>query len=481
VGIGVANEFLCKIDTLIQIANSKTIMRTELLIVLPDNETFCNSKRAFVDFLKVDSLITIVGQKISYKKLPKGKDIVSAKFSVETDKVKSNQERYFQLNIECVEEKLVDEFNELCERIKMVCGRISPGATSINTLWDDVGRIYAEKSYPLINEVENLMRRLIAKFMLVNVGMNWSKDTIQPELLKKIEKFDEEEPFIHDLYKLDFIHLKQVLFEKKRDISLDELDRVLAKTSFSEVDKEKIRKYSPRSNWEKYFAALVDEKDASLETKWERLYKLRNKVAHNRHVKKKEFVEINGISMAIKAIILKAAAKLGEIDINEEDRDLIIYSYNSNSPSAVEYISEKSVAEYYMGAGYTVTSVDYRLSHVYEKFDFIAEKEGQKIGVDIFSIRPRNFISHMIMLDKRRNYFEYHNSKDDVSMKVHMVYVLRQDEDDYSIDRLLTRAERYSEKLGDRYELYFGTLGEGNVYLPISAFNRPMGEGLLEL
>ena len=223
-------------------------MRTELLIVLPSDESFCDSKKAFVDFLKVDSLITISGQKISYKKSAKGKEVVSAKFSIDTNNVKFSQERYFHLNIECPEEKLVDDFNELCERIKVVCGRISPGSTSINTLWDDVGRIYAEKSYPVINEVENLMRRLIAKFMLINVGMNWSKDTMHPELLKKIEKFDEEEPFIHDLYKLDFIHLKQVLFEKKRDISLEELDRVLAKTSFDEIDKEKIRKYSPRSN-----------------------------------------------------------------------------------------------------------------------------------------------------------------------------------------------------------------------------------------
>jgi hypothetical protein len=240
-------------------------MKTELLIVIPDDEPFCNSKKAFVDFLKIDSLLAVVGQKISYKRTVKSKEIVSARFYVETDKVKSKQERYFLLTLDCSEEKSIDDFNELCERIKVVVSRISPGLTAINTLWDDVGRIYAEKSYPIINEVENLMRRLIAKFMLITVGMDWSKDTLQPELLKKIENFKDEQLFINDLHKLDFIHLKQVLFEKKRDIGLDELDRILYKTSFSEGDKEKIRKYSPKSNWDKYFLNLIEEKDHNLD------------------------------------------------------------------------------------------------------------------------------------------------------------------------------------------------------------------------
>ncbi|WMJ00687.1 hypothetical protein RBU55_03785 [Pseudomonas chlororaphis subsp. aurantiaca] len=239
-------------------------MKTEFLILMPDDEAFCSNKKAFVDFLRVDSLISITGNKINYRKTPKGKDQVSAKFRVETDKVKSNNERYFLLILECEQQSQIDEFSELSERIKSIVERISPGATAVNTLWDGVGRIYAEKAYPIINEVENLMRRLIAKFMLVTVGMNWSKDAINPELFKKIEKFEDEDPYINDLHKLDFIHLSQVLFEKKRDISLEELDRLLPKTNFNEEDKERILRYIPRSNWEKYFSSLVDEKTTVL-------------------------------------------------------------------------------------------------------------------------------------------------------------------------------------------------------------------------
>ena len=183
-------------------------MKTEFLILVPNDDSFCNSKKAFIDFLQVDALISIIGQKMSYKRSVKEKELLSVPFRVETDKVKSKEERYFLLVLECQDELLVDEFSELGERIKTIANRISPEKTIINTIWDDVGRIYAEKSYPLINEVENLMRRLIAKFMLITVGMNWSKDAIHHDLFKKIEKFEEEELYLNDLHKLDFIHLK---------------------------------------------------------------------------------------------------------------------------------------------------------------------------------------------------------------------------------------------------------------------------------
>lgn len=258
-------------------------------MLIPESESFCTSKKSFIEFLKVDSLIGVTGQKISYKRSPKSKEIASAKFRIETDLIKSKEERYFIIVLEAVAESGMDDFNELCDKVRSIVERISPGKTTINTLWDDVGRMYAEKSYPLINEVENLMRRLIAKFMLITVGVNWSKDAIHPDLFKKIDNFSDDDPHVNDLFKLDFIHLKEVLFGKKRDMTTDELDRLLSKTKFSAADCEVIKKYLPKSNWEKYFSSVIDEDSSSVDTKWAMLYKLRNKVAHNRHVKRGDF------------------------------------------------------------------------------------------------------------------------------------------------------------------------------------------------
>lgn len=431
---------------------------------MPDDEAFCSNKKAFIDFLKVDSLISITGNKINYRKTPKGKDQVTAKFRVETDKVKSNNERYFLLVLECEQQSQIDEFSELSERIKSIVERISPGATAVNTLWDGVGRIYAEKAYPIINEVENLMRRLIAKFMLVTVGMNWSKDAINPELFKKIEKFEDEDPYINDLHKLDFIHLSQVLFEKKRDISLEELDRLLPKTDFNEEDKERILRYIPRSNWEKYFSSLVDEKNHSLERKWELLYKLRNKVAHNRNVKKSEFDQIKGLASNIKEVIGKATAKLGEIDINEEDRELIIFSYRSESPSAIGYQSEMAVAEYYARSGYEVTPIP--IASTYQAFDFIALKEGKTIAVEVKTSRRASFYPMMRMLLKRTTERWLEHPEYEGLSKIHLVCVLREDESDYPIDQIYFKIEKLMEDFGDKVEIHIGRLNDENAYTP---------------
>jgi hypothetical protein len=439
-------------------------LKTEFLILVPDDESFCNSKKAFVDFLKVDALISVSGQKLNYRRSVKGKDILTVRFRVQTDKVKSKQERYFLLALECQDESLIDEFSELSERIKNIAQRISPGLTAINTIWDDVGRIYAEKSYPIINEVENLMRRLIAKFMLINVGMNWSKDAIHPDLFKKIENFEDEELYLNDLHKLDFIHLNQVLFEKKRDISLEEFDRLLGKTNFSDEDKEKILKYVPRSNWEKYFSTIIEEKDSSLENKWKLLYKLRNKVAHNRHVRKDEFEKIKGLSSQIKEIIERATEKLGEIDLNEEDRELLIYSYNSDSPAAIGVLLEKAVAEHYMKSGFDVISIDkMRLIAC----DFFASKDNQKIAVEVKGLRSRSSFSILqITLHRLQKYLRQGADNESVS-KLHLVCVLLEDSRNYPINRIISYLLKISEKFDNRIELKIGKLNEENVYTPL--------------
>ncbi|MFJ7798598.1 hypothetical protein [Pseudomonas sp. NPDC096950] len=374
-------------------------MRVELLVLIPGAESFCMSKKALVEFLKVDALIEISGQKISYKRTLKSKEIVSAKFRIDTDLVKSKQERYFTLTLEISEDANLDEFNELCDRLRSIIERIVPGKTTINTLWDDIGRAYAEKSYPLINEVENLMRRLIAKFMLINVGVNWSKDTINQDLVKKINSFGEDEPHTNDLFKLDFIHLKEVLFEKKRDISLDELDRILSKTVFSASDQELIRRYMPRSNWEKYFSTLIDEPEHSIDTKWELLYKLRNKVAHNRNVKKEDFEKIKGLCGGLKSILASASAKLGEIDIDEADRDLLIFSYGTESHQILALLSERAVADYYSKLGYMI---DFPRLNDFD-VDFVASVHGESIGVEVKFFRAELPLSAMRSIIRKQS------------------------------------------------------------------------------
>ncbi|EKF2152531.1 hypothetical protein OYO71_000083 [Escherichia coli] len=368
-------------------------MKLEFLVLVTNDDSFCNSKKAFIDFLKIDSLISITGRKLTYKKTPRSNPLITVKFNVETNNIPSNKERYFIIALENTSEELIDEFSEVGDKIKELCKRINPESTVINILWDDIGRYYAHKSYPIINDVENVMRKLISKFMLINVGMAWSKEAIHPDLVKKIEKFEEDDVYLNDLYKLDFINLSEVLFQKKRDITLDELDRILIKTNFDESDKNKILKYVPKSNWEKYFSTLLEENSQHLERKWERLYKLRNKVAHNRFLTKQDFCEIRSLSNQVKEILNGAINKLGEIDLDEEDRNQIIYSYQSQNPIAIEHLAEKSVAEFYIRNGFEVDlspSLGCRPT-----IDLIVKKESDVIAVEIKSFSSRGLLISM--------------------------------------------------------------------------------------
>lgn len=371
-------------------------MKIEFLVLVTNNDYFCNSKKSFIDFLKLDSLITISGKSLTFKKTPKSKPLITVKFDVETKNIPSNKERYFIIAIENNNDELVDEFSEVGEKIKELSGRINPNSTIVNILWDDVGRYYAHKSYPLINDVENVMRKLISKFMLINVGMDWSKEAIHPDLASKIERFEENDIHLNDLYKLDFIHLSEVLFKKKRDINLDELDRVLARNEFTEDDKTKILKFLPKSNWEKYFSELLGEKSQNLEKKWEILYKLRNKVAHNRFLTREDFEKIKGLTSQVKETLITAINKLGEINLDEEERNQIIDSYHTGYSASLAYKAEKSIIDYYNKNGFQVEIP------VFGKDDFtsdlIIHESNKKTAVEIKYISPS--VSNLIFLKR---------------------------------------------------------------------------------
>jgi len=434
-------------------------MKLEFLVLVTNDDSFCNSKKAFIDFLKVDSLISITGQQLAYKRTPKSKPLITVKFRVETDNIPSNKERYFLIVIESLDDELVDEFSEVGNKIKQISRRINPESTVINVLWDDVGRYYAYKAYPLINDVENVMRKLISKFMLINVGMDWSKDTIHPDLAKKIEKFDEEDIHLNDLYKLDFINLSQVLFQKKRDITLVELDRVLAGTSFSGADQNKILKYIPKSNWEKYFSTLLDENSQGLERKWELLYKLRNKVAHNRFLTREDFVKVQGLASQVKEILSVAINKLGEIDLDEEDRELIIDSYQSESPHAFAYLAEKSVAEYYMKNGAQVESLGF---HTYRyATDFIARTPEESIAVGIRSLSSKTL--SIMRIDKPvmliTSFIEHENID-----RGEIVVVLRDNLDGIKKPRFIHRLEQFRSELSHKITIRFGIINEDDEF-----------------
>lgn len=437
-------------------------MKIEFLVLVTNDDSFCNSKKAFIDFLKVDSLISITGQKLTYKRTPKSKPLITVRFKVETDNIPSNKERFFLVALESTNDDLVDEFAEVGNKIKQISKRINPESTVINMLWDDVGRHYAYKAYPLINDVENVMRKLISKFMLINVGMDWSKETIHPDLAKKIEKFEEDDVHLNDLYKLDFINLSDVLFQKKRDITLEDLDRVLLKTKFDESDRIKILRYIPKSNWEKYFSSLLDEDSQGLEKKWELLYKLRNKVAHNRFLTREDFEKIKGLTSQVKGILSIAMNKLGEIDLDEEDREQIIHFYQSESNIASAYLAEKAVAEYFIKNGMEIIQPNSPFGT-----DFIAVTPQGNTAIEVKYVPERTVIlSLRRFLRRALSQMDRFILTSDIN-RGEIIVVVRDGFNGITTPRFKERVELIREQLKPNIVLKFGFLNEGGFFEPL--------------
>jgi hypothetical protein len=440
----------------------KIPVKTEFLILIPEAERFCSSKLSYEKFLSLHEKISIQGKKITITDSANNK--FTADLQIETGKVKSGIERYFDVTLEIADdtpESDLKSFTELSQLIKSYSSRIAPGETVINTVWDDIGRQWAEKSYPLINKTENMMRKLIAKFMLITVGISWSKTSIKPELFKKIEDFKDEELYLNDLHKLDFIHLKEVLFDKNREISTQDLYRLLQKKNLTKEDIESIKKYIPTSLWDKYFSEIIKAKGIELGQSWEHLYKLRNKVAHNRYIAYEEFCRIRSTSNKIQEALGEAIQKLGQINIEETDREQLISTYASGGEEEASLVMESAVAEYYQKLGYQISNLSDTSGTEKKVASFFISDENHTSAVIIKSYTPlfaTNIIKRFSRLIKESPKTE--------SMDIKFQFILV-DDLSKSPESFLKKLSKISNTVEAGVTASFGTLEAGNVFKPI--------------
>ena len=292
--------------------------KIEYLIIIPVSD--CQSREFFTKHLSEHDLEILEGDNKIIHKHNKGDFFAQYNLfdgTIQSDK-KSEEYRFYRLSIFAEINEQEDNLNLLTNLseaiIKCIQKRISQNA-KINTLWNDIARAYAIEAYPLINEIENLMRKLISEFMLENIGLSYSKSNLPEIVAKKIEQRDRAEnenniAFVDDLYKVDFEHLAEALFRKYQNI--EELNNELTKDQ-KLIDISKLKQYLPNSNWSLFFAEFIKEEEASLKDDWTKLSKLRNKIAHNRHVSRTDLNNIKKICTKLKGIIIQGINNLPNI------------------------------------------------------------------------------------------------------------------------------------------------------------------------
>lgn len=305
-------------------------MKVEYLIVTNENEPdgFCCNRETFINLLHTDGRIKISEDELIWTNR---EEKLTIKILIETETIKDKNQRYFLIELINDDEEKIDEFTQLNKALKKIINKLGIERYSLNTLWNDISNTYSNKSYSLINELENLMRKLISKFMLINIGKDWVSENIPDEVKTKISQNEARNELLDDvLHNADFIDLSNFLFKKYRKKDIGELDNYLSATKDTKVTIQELKNdYLSQSNWDKYFSAIVKTKGDKLKNDWDLLYKIRNKVAHNKLVEKGDFERIQSYSRSIGEKLHEAINKLSEIKLSPEEKVEVISNLQS--------------------------------------------------------------------------------------------------------------------------------------------------------
>ena len=315
--------------------------KVEYLFVVAAKEKILSTKKSFKHLLQTDDNIKITTQNIEYKKK-------TFKYQIQLDKEAKKIQNSFHLELECSKKADLIQFESLLKSVRTLIAKVSNTPPEI--LWNDVGIERANKAYPIINEIENLMRKLITKFMLVNVGQEWTKNTVPKKVTESIKNpGGNNQNYLHDV---DFIQLSNFLFnEYTTEDSKKLIENLNTASKKDDLDLIELKKLIPKSNWERYFSDIVSCESESLEKDWGKLYELRCEVAHNKFLEKVEFEKIKQISDRLKTTLSEAIMKLNEVEVPEEQKENVrvdfANSYNKlmNSIFKLEQASFSSLAK----------------------------------------------------------------------------------------------------------------------------------------
>lgn len=235
----------------------------------------------------------------------------------------------YQITIECIESNLslndtmILNYQKLLKDIRTIIFKYT---TDIEVLWDDISFTCSQMAYPIIYEIENLMRKLLTKFMLINVGTKWEKENI-PSKISKSKNANKEINLGNGLlYQLDFIELSTFLFDPySRKSNINDLKK--------DVDLKKdipytlLEDFIAKSNWERYFNNFVSVENEHLKKKWSELYELRCKIAHNNMFTFQDYNIVQSIVNELKPSLEKAIIELDKIIIDEKSKESVSESF----------------------------------------------------------------------------------------------------------------------------------------------------------
>lgn len=302
-------------------------MNTEYLITFDSKDQICTSVDKFKNLLNSLSSFSINKTSITFKEADFPYKI--AKGSLTDSSI------YYDLTITGSVEH-IDKYANLLREVKKICYKNSN--RNVIVLHDGIGEHYCSQAYPVIYKTENIMRKLISKFMAISIGYDWSDASVPKEVMESVRNSDGKREKTNFLQEVDFIQLSNFLFKKysKADASKF-IESIKIKQDDETIRAADIKQYSPFTNWEKYFQRKVDCDSEYLKSRWEKLYEIRCKIAHCKGLTKSDYDELITISSDVCSKIQTALDSVGDIHVEEEDREELAENL---SGAANDYIAD---------------------------------------------------------------------------------------------------------------------------------------------
>ncbi len=300
----------------------------EYLVIVEKNVSppffhICHTAKSFNHFLKSNTCdIAISHNTLTYK------DALVVDYRITIGELSSKEQRFVHMTITFNDdEDDIDTFTTLLKAIKT---SIHSSKGQLETLWNDISGYYSRKSYPLIHTVENLMRKLIAYFMLTTIGKEWITET-SPKAVKEAIDKSKRKQYVDVLHQIDFSHLGDFLFKCDETKHITELlDKIETASVLEDLNLDELKSFSSKSNWERYFSNIVDCDDGYLNKRWKQLYELRCKVAHNAIITKGDYEQIIQLVSEIQEKLQKAIDNIDKVYVPQEDKEQIAENVASN-------------------------------------------------------------------------------------------------------------------------------------------------------
>lgn len=370
--------------------------RVEYLIIVDEREQFCKSISGFNSLLKTIEGLSINNRNLSFNN-------IQVKYEVQSGQIQKDNKRYFHAKFAIDDNSKINDFEILLRSIRSVLSKA--GERPPQVLWDGISYDYANRAYPLLHEIENTLRKLITKFMLINVGLGWTREAIPREVQDSVRTKDSKLDHGY-LYEVDFIQLENFLFKEYATINPNVIVERLKKVEkVEDLVLDDLKLAIPRSNWDRFFSKIVNCESEYLSVRWKKLYERRNQVAHNKQLSKTEYEEIVKLVDELHPKFNEAIDNLDKLNISENERELVFENvFTSKFENFRDFLSKWN--EFYNSLSqliyfHTKTKNNFSLEKniSFKKLILIAHqdlklftKEELKEAIEIYNMR--NLITH---------------------------------------------------------------------------------------